>query len=326
MQPIMSIIIPIYNVELYLEQCLHSVLVDNMANNIEVICVNDGSTDNSLRICEKYALIYNNLKLITQTNAGLSAARNTGLKNASGEYVCFLDSDDYLLPNVLKAVKEQVINQMEVDVICCNALANGIELSFPTDFSFINGNGIQFCEYFYSKKHFAYPTEAWHYICRRQFLIKNQIQFKHGFLHEDEDFTPRILLAAQSVTIFSSPILFYRVKRVGAISATIKEKNFYDILQIVKDLCTYYKKNSAPDLFYEMQYNLLLSTLYQMNKRGMECSVDDINLLRSLSKNLQQIRTTKLASVNLKIAHAYYNYKMPRLLRKGVNIVCRLKK
>lgn len=299
---------------------------DNNTDNLEVICVNDGSTDNSLSICEIFANQYKNLKLVSQPNAGLSAARNTGLKNALGEYVCFLDSDDYLLPNVLKAVKEQIINHMEVDVICCNTLANGIELSFPIDFSFINGNGIQFCEYFYSKKHFAYPTEAWHYICRRQFLIKNQIQFKHGFLHEDEDFTPRILLAAQNVTIFSSPILFYRVKRDGAISTTIKEKNFHDILQIVKDLCSHYKKNSAPDLFYEMQYDLLLSTLYQMNKRGMEYSVGDIDLLRSLSKSLKQIRTTKLACVNIKIAYAYYNYKMPRLLRKGVNIACRLKK
>ena len=324
MAPIISVIIPVYNVELYLEQCLNSVLVDNNVDKIEVVCVNDGSTDNSLSLCEMFAKRYNNVKVISQPNAGLSAARNTGLLHASGQYVCFLDSDDYLLPNALKIIKEQIKNNSDVDVMCCNTLANGVELAFPEDFSFINGNGRQFCEYFYSKKNFAYPTEAWHYICMRQFLIKNQIQFKHGFLHEDEDFTPRILLAAQSVCILSTPILFYRVKRDGAISATIKEKNYHDILQIVRDLYTYFNKNSAPDLFYKMQYDLFLSTLYQMDKRGMKFSVDDIELLRSLSKSLQQIRTTKLATINIKIAYAYYNYDMPRLLRRGINIACRL--
>ena len=89
----LSIIIPVYNVESYLAQCLDSVLVDNNFTG-QVICVNDGSTDGSLAILEQYAAKHDNIEIITQANAGLSAARNTGLNAANGDYVFFMDSDD----------------------------------------------------------------------------------------------------------------------------------------------------------------------------------------------------------------------------------------
>jgi glycosyltransferase involved in cell wall biosynthesis len=103
----LSIIIPVYNVEKYLSKCLDSVLVDNAFTG-QVICVNDGSTDNSLTILEQYAKKYSNIEIITQSNAGLSATRNAGIKAAKGEYVCFLDSDDYWEPNVISSLMEQV--------------------------------------------------------------------------------------------------------------------------------------------------------------------------------------------------------------------------
>lgn len=318
---ILSIIIPIYNVEQYLEQCLNSVLVDNYVDNMEVICVNDGSTDNSLGICNLFAERYNNIKLISQPNAGLSAARNTGLKNATGEYVCFLDSDDYLLPNALKQIKELIISKSDVDVICCNTIANGIEPAFPMDLQFSHGSGVDFCEYFYSKMHFAYPTEAWHYICRKEFLLHNNILFKHGYLHEDEDFTPRILLFAKEVALFSMPILFYRVKRVGSISSNIKRKNFNDILQIVHDLYYLFIENNAPKIFYEMEFVLLLTTLYKMNNCKMKFPTGAMDLLCKLAIDIPQKRTIKLAKFNMNLAYRYFIGEIPYIFRKLVNIL-----
>ena len=90
-----SVIIPVYNVEKYLEECLESI-IDQSLEDIEIVCVNDGSTDNSLSILESYAELDNRIKIISQENHGLAAARNTGLKNINGDYVYFIDSDDFL--------------------------------------------------------------------------------------------------------------------------------------------------------------------------------------------------------------------------------------
>lgn len=98
MQPKVSIIIPVFNVEAYLEQCFDSAVKQSF-ESFEIIIINDGSTDNSLRICERYAQEYANIKLISQENQGLSAARNAGIRVASGEYLTFLDSDDFLHPD-----------------------------------------------------------------------------------------------------------------------------------------------------------------------------------------------------------------------------------
>ena len=90
-----SVIIPVYNVEKYLGECLESI-IDQSLEDIEIVCVNDGSTDNSLSILESYAELDNRIKIISQENHGLAAARNTGLKNINGDYVYFIDSDDFL--------------------------------------------------------------------------------------------------------------------------------------------------------------------------------------------------------------------------------------
>ena len=96
----LSIIVPVYNVADYLPKCLDSLLVQDLSQNeYEIIVVNDGSTDNSGKIAEEYSKTYSNIILINQENQGLSGARNTGIQNAKGEYVQFVDSDDYLEPN-----------------------------------------------------------------------------------------------------------------------------------------------------------------------------------------------------------------------------------
>ena len=112
-----SIIIPVYNVEAYLPKCLDSILVDNQYEE-EVICVNDGSTDGSLTILEKYAAKFANIRIITQSNKGLSEARNTGLRAAMGDYVFFVDSDDWIFPNTLTKLIDSIDGE---DVIYFNS-------------------------------------------------------------------------------------------------------------------------------------------------------------------------------------------------------------
>ena len=108
-----SIVIPVYNVEPYLPECLDSVLNQTLSD-WEAVCVNDGSTDNSSVVLEDYASKDSRFRVITQPNGGLSAARNTGMKAALGDYVLFLDSDDWLEPNALLVLSEHLNGEDEI--------------------------------------------------------------------------------------------------------------------------------------------------------------------------------------------------------------------
>ena len=121
MEKVLSIIIPVYNVEKYIYECLDSIIYQkNCINDCEIILVNDGSTDSSGDICKKYAKKYKNIKYLSKKNGGLSDARNFGIENASGNYIWFIDSDDYIqkdcISKIVKAIKEK-----KTDVIVCQS-------------------------------------------------------------------------------------------------------------------------------------------------------------------------------------------------------------
>jgi glycosyltransferase involved in cell wall biosynthesis len=118
MKPILTVVIPVYNVEKYLKRCIDSVLVQEW-KNYDILLVDDGSTDNSPQICEDYAKAYDIISVIHKENGGLSEARNTGISNAEGEYVYFLDSDDWIEPNTFSDLAE-VIESDQYDIISFN--------------------------------------------------------------------------------------------------------------------------------------------------------------------------------------------------------------
>lgn len=117
--PKFSIIIPIYNVEDYLSKCLDSVIEQTLMD-IEIICVNDGSKDKSLNILQQYSNNDNRIRIISKENGGLSSARNAGLKVAKGDYICFLDSDDYAEPNLCERLYTEIL-EYKPDIIAFGA-------------------------------------------------------------------------------------------------------------------------------------------------------------------------------------------------------------
>ena len=124
----LSVVIPIYNVEKYLEETLKSVIEQTLGfeNNIEMILVNDGSPDNSEEICLRYKEKYpENIVYIKQKNGGVSSARNAGIEQAQGKYVCFVDSDDYILANYCEKMLNEM-NEHNADIVICNLLDNGV--------------------------------------------------------------------------------------------------------------------------------------------------------------------------------------------------------
>lgn len=196
----LSIIIPVYNVENYIARCLDSVLNQSF-ETIEIICVNDGSPDDSRKIISDYISKNNNVKCIDRSNGGLSAARNTGIMEAQGEYLLFLDSDDWLEKNVLDNLYN-CAQKENLDVLICNTqwvysdyINKPEELSSDIIPSKIDGETalIKLMDTG------SYEPMAYNYVVKREFLLINNLLFKEGLLFEDELWTPQLLLRAQNV-------------------------------------------------------------------------------------------------------------------------------
>ena len=238
----LSIIIPIYNVEQYLRKCVDSVLDQNF-DDYEVILVDDGSTDNSSKICDEYvrALEIGDLKLeikcIHQENGGLSAARNAGLKVAKGEYVCFVDSDDYWEPNVMGYLL-QTMEEKQLDVLRFNyqnVRENGeVFVPFKTGKPYFDyADDVLDGEAFLNER-LGYACYAWAFILRRKLL--EGCVFTPAIYFEDTDWTPRMLLKSKRVSS-TERIVYNYLWREGSITLpdnpTKKKKVLDDKMQLI---------------------------------------------------------------------------------------------
>ena len=235
-----SIIIPAYNVEQFLPKCLDSILTQQGAD-FEVICVNDGSTDGTLPLLENYAEKYSNLKVVSQQNQGMSTARNRGLQEAQGEYVLFVDSDDWLCENSLQQLAQQLSGE---DIVCFNAKkyietsGQYVENELPKIDETISG-----WEYFNRQR--LVPTEI-HFVCiwqrayKRNFLIDNKLCFAEGILRAEDDlFTTMAMYHAKTLKVVDICAYVYRV-RPSSITTTVNIKRWYDSLRVQEILADFF--------------------------------------------------------------------------------------
>jgi glycosyltransferase involved in cell wall biosynthesis len=233
-----SIIIPVYNVEKYLRQCLDSVL-NQEADDYEVICINDGSTDGSGEILHEYSENYDKIKVVQQENKGLSAARNAGMKTACGEYIFFLDSDDWLMPNALEVLKNEAnVN----DIICFNGRRYFEDGSLEVPDEGITESNLSGWDY-YNK--YALKPRKFHFVCtvlriyRRDFLLQYQLFFEEGIYHEDNLFTPIACYYAKSVKVIPDILYVYRI-RANSITQNFDSKRILDIVKVANKLAEFF--------------------------------------------------------------------------------------
>lgn len=229
----LSIVIPIYNVEKYLQQCLESCLRQNIdAEKYEIIIVNDGSTDKSFDIAKSYESL-SNVRIITQKNAGLSAARNTGLKIAKGEYVWFIDSDDWIELGILEHIlKELSLNKLEcLRLNYRKTTDDGRKLE---DCILANSCN-EFCKegMEFLQKELGFSFYAWSFVFNRSFLLKNGFLFAEGLVFEDLQLIPRILRKVKYIKVLPSVAYNYR-QRKGSIVNTVNEKMLNSVFNILK--------------------------------------------------------------------------------------------
>lgn len=209
--PLVSIIIPIYNVEKYLEQCLYSV-VNQKYRNIEIICVDDGSLDNSIDILNDFNSNDDRVKIIRQENGGLSKARNTGIDASSGLYLYFLDSDDWMdlnaIYNLINAALEYKVSVISGSVVCYNEdtkLYNPYKKNRKVGLINLEKSGL-------------YSLEV--VVCNKLYhsSIFDKFRFTEGMYYEDEDLYWRLFSSLTLVVSLDCNVYFYR-KRKGSITS-----------------------------------------------------------------------------------------------------------
>lgn len=243
-----SIVIPVYNVESYLEQCLNSAINQSLSkNDIEIITINDGSTDNSLNILKKYASKYSNIKLINQDNKGLSNARNIGLNHSNGEYIYFLDSDDYI---DLKSMEYcyQIAKEDNLDIVTFDAeivlenINNKKVINNYDRKKLLKSNVMSGSEFFcYSWRRKGYRVPVWINLYKTDFLKKNNLFFKEGIIHEDELHTVKAFILASKVKYIQKKIFYRRIRDNSIMTKEISKKNIDSMYIIAQELYKFYE-------------------------------------------------------------------------------------
>lgn len=232
-----SIIVPIYNVEKYLDKCISS-LLNQTYKNIEIILVDDGSPDGCPEKCEQYSHQDNRVIVIHKKNGGLSDARNSGLRIATGDYIIFVDSDDYIeLDTCEKLIP---FTEKIPQIIVADAIVEGgnQDLTHIINGEMMSGERYLLESYRVNKA----PMAAWLNIYNREFLLNNDLWFKKGILHEDEQFTPRALLKAEKVVVSNQLFYHYIIRENSITTKKDKRKNADDLYSTCCELEQIYKQ------------------------------------------------------------------------------------
>ena len=316
----LSIIVPIYNVKDFIIDCLNSIYSKNSLLDFEVICVDDCGKDNSIELINKYVKKHkiNNLRIIThKKNSGLSAARNTGLKNAKGKYICYLDSDDMInAPELNKLVKNALKNDLDI------ADGNYSEI-FETTKNISVGNvskkgldseTIYSGEEFFEKISKDFAPMVWQRIYKRKYLLDNELFFCEGLKFEDEEFSPRAIIKAKKIMHFDCCMYIYR-RRDDSITTSMTKNNDWvnHYLKIIYSLIDFSKTNISKKCSKHL-YNRIGQIVLSLYKNPVAYGSTDDNL----KEIIEIVKAKKLYKIpqkskNISIKMQGFLMKYPKL-------------
>ena len=262
---LVSVVIPVYNVEQYLEECLESV-TNQTLRDIEIICIDDGSEDNSLEILEKYEKLDDRIKVVSQENKGPGATRNLGINISKGKYLYFIDSDDYIELNAL----EELFNyakEKDVDFLLYPAinLDNQNKRFFKTDIYSMNdvekfiGDGVVDYKDL-DNLIFSIPVTAYSKLYNADFIKKNDIKFPEGLIFEDNIFFWNLVFSAKKIAFYSK--YFYIRRRHSSSITTLHDKRLIDSIEINRLMVETFKKFGILDKFKNVIYNRRINLTY----------------------------------------------------------------
>ena len=268
-----SVIVPVYNVEDYLTNCLNS-LVNQNYKQYEIIIINDGSTDNSVSIIENYSKKYPKLiKYYNKSNGGLSSARNYGINKSNGEYLLFVDSDDSLEPDTLNILNNN-INNNDILVFNMNVIRNKIKLPIYEFNNRINNN---------IKKYIVANPSACNKLIKKEVLTKNHLKFEEGIYYEDLNLLPTLVKYTKNINFINNALYNYYVRN----NSIMNENNYNvkqdDIFKVCNNLYSILNK----DYSLEIEYLFIEHLLRNAGLRYIDYKkYDKINMIIDLIKRL----------------------------------------
>lgn len=287
MSPKISIIVPVYKVEKYIDKCIKSIL-NQTFRDFELILVNDGSPDKCGEICNNYLKIDNRIKVINKENGGLSSARNAGLNIARGEYIGFIDSDDYINKNMYEILYNEAIKN-EADITICefqNVYENSDEVRDKLSaFKVFNYNNIEALEQLYKEKSVQFVV-SWNKLYKKGIFL--DVKYDEGKIHEDEFIIHKLLYKSKK-TIFIPVKLYYYLQRENSIMQSKFNKNNLDFIDALEQRMIFFKYLKINELKYSSQYwyvRYLLDYFYKAKYNIYNCDEELKRLKKQFSKNL----------------------------------------
>ena len=330
---LLSIIIPVYNVEPYLKECLDSLFSQDLAG-CEVIAVNDGSTDGSRVILEEFKV--NNPGLLTvfdKVNGGQSSARNLGVEHAKGEWLYFMDSDDYLKPHAISLLKQAIEVSENTDVIYfldCIITDKNKRWGGYKESGISAMNLRSFCNYAYEHK-IGIVANPVSYVYLSSYWKKAGLRYEEGVKYEDALFKYQ-LFARKDGTIkavhVEEPFYVYRIGREGSTTTKLTLKNFTDKQYIRKLTDRFWGEEGIKDVaYYHELYEACTFMLYEAYKSGLICQHrkywdrDEMRIMRKGVSNEREYGLWLLAKLNPEWMARYYANELPAWRRRMTNVM-----
>lgn len=286
-----SIIVPCYNVQDYLDECINSIQ-EQTYRNYEVILIDDGSTDLTPELCDKFAESDMRIHVFHKKNGGLSDARNYGMDKAKGDYYVFVDSDDFIVENALETFNK-CICKTRPDVLLTRLTeyygkGDIVEQDEQMKFFFRDGISLEkalLWEMEESKSSWPAPKK----ILSRKFVEKYNLQFLKGFLHEDLDWSCRIMMYAEEFGECCVPWYYHRMKRPGSITNTMSSERITDVIKMSAMLITGEEMRLIPDKRRKVITDRIMRSVYpqlmfygQLSSKGKKKVVECCKANREL--------------------------------------------
>ncbi len=320
----LSIIVPVYGVEKYIDKCLNS-LVKQSLKEIEIIVVNDGTKDNSQKIIDKYVKKYpDKIKSYIKENGGQGSARNYGLEKANGEYIGYVDSDDFVEKDMYKKLYNKA-KENNYDIVVCGNYNVSEDYQNKNIDTFINNYNTDLENIFFGK------MAVWNKIYKRDILIKNKLEFKEKVWYEDLAFTLKAIMNSNSFAFIDEPLYDYLIREGSTMNNSNVQRNL-EILDAFNDILSYIQHNKKEEYFSKIEFlaidHIYISAIVRVLKAEADDKVkrETINkLIDYMNKKFPNYKNNKYIntlSKNRKIIYKLINIKMYGL----INLIFKVKK
>ena len=320
----LSIIVPVYGVEKYIDKCLNS-LVKQSLKEIEINVVNEGTTDNSQKIIDKYVKKYpDKIKSYIKENGGQGSARNYGLEKANGEYIGYVDSDDFVEKDMYKKLYNKA-KENNYDIVVCGNYNVSEDYQNKNIDTFINNYNTDLENIFFGK------MAVWNKIYKRDILIKNKLEFKEKVWYEDLAFTLKAIMNSNTFAFIDEPLYDYLIREGSTMNNSNVQRNL-EILDAFNDILSYIQHNKKEEYFSKIEFlaidHIYISAIVRVLKAEADDKVkrETINkLLDYMNKKFPNYKNNKYIntlSKNRKIIYKLINIKMYGL----INLIFKVKK